>query len=104
MAEIDAMNTQEALVEAALRLVDDYPDIAAGSVLRCYARAVRVVQQAHTPLSHVPIQAEILASQLLAARNGPGMWGPQVLRPDSSAVPTRAAGGYRPRALSEVAR
>jgi hypothetical protein len=71
VTETDAATTQAALVEAALRLVDNYPDVTAGSVLRCYSRAVKLMRRAGTPAAQLATRAEVLARQMLSARNGP---------------------------------
>jgi hypothetical protein len=73
MAEIDAMTTQAALIEAALRLIVEHPDTPAGSVLRCYSRMVRTTRRTGTPISQLPTEAEALASQVLTARHRPGV-------------------------------
>lgn len=69
MTENYAPATQGALVDAAMRLVDDYPGIPAGSVLRCYSRAVTLLRLAQTPSSQLPTRAVVLAARMLAARN-----------------------------------
>lgn len=72
MTPHDAVTTQAALVAAALRLVDEHPDIAAGSVLRCYSRAVVIVRRTGASSTVLAGRAEMLARQMLAARNQPG--------------------------------
>jgi hypothetical protein len=85
MTPHDAVTTQAALVAAALRLVDDHPEIAAGSVLRCYSRAVVIVRRTGTPSAVLADRAETLARQMLAARNQPGALRPFPVqeRPDT---------------------
>lgn len=92
MTPHDAVTTQAALVAAALRLVDDHPDIAAGSVLRCYSRAVVIVRRTGAPSAVLADRAETLARQMLAARNQPGVRRPlpPQERPDTE-VDLRAA-------------
>lgn len=92
MTPHDAVTTQAALVAAALRLVDDHPDIAAGSVLRCFSRAVVIVRRTGTPSPVLADRAEMLARQMLAARNQSGSrWPlPAQERPDAD-VDLRAA-------------
>jgi hypothetical protein len=70
MSGREALSTQAALMETALRLVDDHPHIAAGSVLRCFSRAVVLTRRAGTPARDVAPRAERLTRQLLAARSG----------------------------------
>jgi hypothetical protein len=79
MAAHDVVTTQAALVAAALRLVDDHPDMPAGSVLRCFSRAVVVTRRRGVPHDVVPERAFALAHQLLAARADPGARTPRAL-------------------------
>ena len=58
-----------------LRLVGEYPEYPAGSVMRCVARAVRRALTVGTPREQVPARAEHAARQALAGRN-PGSVGP----------------------------
>lgn len=88
MTETNTAMIHAALVEAALRLVDNHPDIAAGSVLQCYSRAVRLMRRARTPASQLPARAEVLAGQLLSARNRPGAQRVRASRRDSGPRPT----------------
>lgn len=71
MPRCDAVTTQAALMEAALRLVDDRDDVPAGSVLRCFSRAVAVTRRSGIATEALPTRAEALARGMLAARNGP---------------------------------
>ena len=85
MAAHDVVSTQAALIVAALRLVDDHPDIPAGSVLRCFSRAVVITRRSGTPSGSLAEEAELLARRLLAARNRPGLPGaPPRQRRDTS--------------------
>jgi hypothetical protein len=68
MTGAEARSTQAALMDAALRLVDDHPHIAAGSVLRCFSRTVVLTRRTGVPARAVAPRAERLARQLLAAR------------------------------------
>jgi hypothetical protein len=70
MSGREVLSTQAALMETALRLVEDHPHIAAGSVLRCFSRAVVLTRRTGTPARDVAPRAERLARQLLAARSG----------------------------------
>lgn len=60
--------TSRALMETAARLVDDMQSIPAGSVLRCFSRAVRTARSAGCPVSRLPGEADRLARQWLSAR------------------------------------
>lgn len=87
MTPHDALTTQTELIAAALRLVDDHPDIAAGSVLRCYSRAVVIVRRSGTSSAVLAARAEMLARQMLSSRNQPGVRRPlpSQERPDADA-------------------
>jgi len=53
------MTWREVIIAEADRLVGEYPEIAAGSVLRCFARALRVARnQGRPPEEAVPAAAE----------------------------------------------
>jgi hypothetical protein len=65
----DVLASQAVLVDAALRLVAERPDLPAGSVLRCYARAVAVVRRAGVQPDAVADRAGEFARRLLAARD-----------------------------------
>jgi len=56
------------LLRVAERLTYEYDGLAAGSVLRCFARAVRSSRAAGRPLCSLPEDAERLARRLLATR------------------------------------
>jgi hypothetical protein len=59
---------QDELMSLTIRLVEEYPEMPAGSVMRCVARAVRRAVVAGTPGSHVPAEAERRARHALAGR------------------------------------
>jgi hypothetical protein len=67
----EAILTQSALVDAAARLVADHSDLPAGSVLRCFARAVALARRTGVPAADLPARAETLAAEMLAARRRP---------------------------------
>jgi hypothetical protein len=67
----EAILTQSALVDAASRLVAARSDLPAGSVLRCFARAVALARRTGVPTAELPARAEALAHELLAARHSP---------------------------------
>ena len=60
--------SNQALRDAAWRLLDERGDLAPGSVLRCFARAVRAVLRAGCEASTVAAVAEQLARELLEQR------------------------------------
>jgi hypothetical protein len=66
----DRVRSEVALLDTALRLVEERSDLAAGSVLRCFSRAVLVLRRARVPAEDLPVEAEALTRLLLAARSG----------------------------------
>jgi hypothetical protein len=60
--------SNQALRDAAWRLLDERDDLAPGSVLRCFARAVRAVLRAGCEASQVAVVAEQVARELLDQR------------------------------------
>jgi hypothetical protein len=56
------------LLDAAERLAADFADVRAGSVLRCFSRAVREVQLAGVPPDRTAAEAERVARVLLDLR------------------------------------
>lgn len=60
------------LVEVAQRLATEYDDITAGSVLRCYARAVRRSARTGCTPDELPGEAERLTRVLLSSRRRGG--------------------------------
>ncbi|HET8560761.1 MAG TPA: hypothetical protein VFL69_09610 [Marmoricola sp.] len=60
------------LLDAAQQLVDEYDDLTAGSVLRCYARAVRRSVRTGCPPGRLAREAELLARHMLVARRQRG--------------------------------
>ena len=72
MTTYDAVTTQAALMTVALRLVDEHPDVPAGSVLRCFSRAVVITRRSGVQHRLLVERSESLARQMLAARNRPG--------------------------------
>ena len=76
-----ARTTNRDLRDAASRLVEERPDQAPGSVLRCFSKAVRAALLAGVPTAHVAAEAEHLARWQLARRpSGPS----RVPRPRSA--------------------
>lgn len=61
-----------ALRETGERMVTEWDDLPAGSVLRCYSRAVRTVVRAGCPPARVPAEAERIARAWLDLRRAPG--------------------------------
>lgn len=68
MPVAEVRSAQQALTDAAWGLVAEWADLPAGSVLRCYSRAVLRVRRAGTPSEAVAEEAVRLARGLLAAR------------------------------------
>lgn len=56
------------LMSLTLRLVREHPQLPAGSVMRCVARAVRRVMTAGTPREQISARAEHAARRALAGR------------------------------------
>jgi hypothetical protein len=67
----EAPSSQVDLVDAAVRLVEERPDLPAGSVLRCFARAVLITRRTGVPAEGVAAQADLLARRLLAVWSRP---------------------------------
>lgn len=61
-----AVNSE--LLDVAQRLATEYDDLTAGSVLRCYARAVRRSARSGCPAERLPAEAERLTRHMLATR------------------------------------
>ena len=64
----DLKEANQQLLDAAARLVDEWPDLPTGSVLRCFARAVWIVRGAGCPPDRLAEEAACLASSLLQLR------------------------------------
>lgn len=79
MSAPEPVRSRVRLTDAALRLVADRSDLPAGSVLRCFSRAVVVTRRRGVPHDVVPERAFALAHQLLAARADPGARTPRAL-------------------------
>ena len=76
--ESERLSTQ--LLEVADRLVEDFAEVPAGSVLRCLARAVQMARASGSPAEDLDTRAEETARQML---RDPGY------REDPEAPPTR---------------
>ena len=63
-----AIGIQDELMSLTIRLVEEYPEMPAGSVMRCVARAVRRTVVAGTPGDQVPAEAERAARLALERR------------------------------------
>lgn len=66
MSTATVVNRQ--LLDIAGKLVVDYSDHTAGSVLRCFARAVRRSRKRGVPLAALPVVSEALARAMLERR------------------------------------
>lgn len=76
----EVRDAHRAVLASAARLVEEVDEVAAGVVLRCFWRAVRVARLSGCPASILPQEAEGLARQLLVAR---GVRVPQPRHPGS---------------------
>ena len=61
-------SAHDALLDAALRLVEEYDDLPAGLVLRCLSRATDAARSWGCPPGDLPVAAEAGARWLLAQR------------------------------------
>lgn len=66
----EVKRTNQELLDAVARLVDELADVPAGVVLGSFSRAVRATRQAGYSLPELPTEAERLARRLIAARPG----------------------------------
>lgn len=73
MSPTTHMDVNRRLLDIAQRLVAEHDDIAAGSVLRCFARAVRRSVRAGWGTGELPGEAERLTRALLTTRHGQGI-------------------------------
>lgn len=72
MTATDTLAVNKQLLDVAQRLATEYDDITAGSVLRCYARALRRTARAGCSADELPGKAERLTRVLLAGRRRGG--------------------------------
>ncbi|MGD9959524.1 hypothetical protein [Nocardioides sp.] len=63
-----AVGVHDELMELTIRLVDEFPDFPAGSVMRCVARAARRALSAGVPGHQVSTQTERTARLALTTR------------------------------------
>lgn len=63
-----AVQLRERLLDTAQAVTREHPDHPAGSVLRCYARAVRLVRLTGCPQNDLPEAARRATSELLRYR------------------------------------
>ena len=63
-----AVGVHDDLVELMVRMTEDYPELPAGSVMRCVARAVRRARMRGTAPEHLGVEAERTARLALAER------------------------------------
>lgn len=68
MAPNEAQKVQCDLLDTAWRLADEHPELPAGTVLRCFARAVRTARACGVALSDLTVVAEKIARTHLDAR------------------------------------
>lgn len=67
MTAREVRQANQALLGRAARLVDELSDVPAGSVLRCFSRAVRLARLAGFSATDLPAEAEARARAMLAA-------------------------------------
>jgi hypothetical protein len=67
-----AVAVNQELLDVAQRLTGEYDDLTAGSVLRCFARAVRRCVRAGCPTESLGREAERLTRHMLAVRRRRG--------------------------------
>jgi hypothetical protein len=63
-----AVGVRDDLVALMVRMTEEYPELPAGSVMRCVARAVRRARMAGFAREHVGVEAERAARLALAQR------------------------------------
>lgn len=64
----DSIEVHGELMSLTVRMVGEYPQFPAGSVMRCVARAVRHAMVSGVPFDHIPADAERAARRVLARR------------------------------------
>ena len=64
-----AIDVHDELMSLTVRMVGEYPEFPAGSVMRCVGRAVRGALLAGTPREQIPAHVERAARELLARRH-----------------------------------
>jgi hypothetical protein len=65
---LDAIEVHGELMSLTVRMVGEYPQFPAGSVMRCVSRAVRHAVVSGTPPDQIPGDAERAARRVLAGR------------------------------------
>ena len=68
LAAPDLRQMNQSLLDTAAHLVEERNDLPAGSVLRCFSRAVRHVRQSGCPTPQLAAEAERIARALLSLR------------------------------------
>jgi hypothetical protein len=63
-----AVPVDDALVALTVRMTEEYPELAAGSVMRCVARAVLRARLSGVPRDHLTAAAECTARSTLDGR------------------------------------
>lgn len=76
------VDVQEKLMSLTLRMVTEYPDYPAGSVMRCVARAVRRAFMAGTPREQIPARVEHAARRALAGRHAESLGARRSVEPE----------------------
>jgi hypothetical protein len=65
---VHKVGAHDDLVDLMVRMTEEYPELPAGSVMRCVARAVLRARMTGTPHEHVGVEAERTARLVLAER------------------------------------
>lgn len=63
-----AVGVRDDLVALMVRMTEEYPELPAGSVMRCVARAVRRTRMSGVAREHIGVEAERAARRALAQR------------------------------------
>lgn len=72
MTSREMREANQQLLDTAAGLVEEWPEVPTGSVLRCFSRAVWIVRGAGCPPERLPAEAARLACALLELRAAPG--------------------------------
>lgn len=68
MTAIEARQAHQALLDAAAMLVEEFDEVPAGRVLRCFSRAVGHLRHHGCPTARLAGEAERLTRDMLAGR------------------------------------
>lgn len=85
-----AVQVHEELMTLTIRMVGEHPEFAAGSVMRCVARAFRGAVVAGLPHNEIPAEVERAACRALAKRVDGFAWNGQVSSQAAGRIDTRS--------------